>query len=500
MKKAYLLYVAVFFALGEIIGKSAGFLKDSPLILLSLGFIFFIILLASVKKEPLFIISLFALFAILGTMRYDAFNATPKNHIKNLVGRKVILEIEITSDPLDGGGLKAEGKMLILPHQEEKQVCGKMLVRIRGSEKTAYRYGDILRATGTLREIPRYPLGKSDYRKFLANKKIYAMLSLKKGSALKIGEVRSAPAKFVRFIYIVREKLSARVRVFFGRPYSGIVEALFLGKRGDLPKPLKESLSKTGTFHILAISGLHVGIIYFILRLALKVMKVNPKAAIILSVLFLACYAILTGARPSILRATVMFSFLSLGGLFGRKTSVYNLIGISALLILFFNPNQLFEIGFVLSYGAVLSIVYISPKIYRLLGSAKSGTVAAYLKGAISVSFAAWAGLLGVVAYYFGIIAPVTVIANILIVPLLFVIMGAGILFFIPGIFCKYMAVIFAGSTTFFIFLLVKIVEFLRNLPCAYFNVYGWDAKNAITYYVLLLGIIIICGKIKEKN
>ena len=491
MKKAYLLYASLAFALGEAVAKNIPFVKAHIFLPLIISLTVFLFLLTSIKKEKTFIIGLFSFMVFLGMAFYASFNVVENNNVKNLIGREVFIRGVIMSDPL-------EKKSFIIESRDG--VSGKILVRTRGQNLREYRFGDVVELRGTPREIPRYPLGRSDYRKYMANKKVYAMLYLKKETAKKIYEDKNFTSRFIKSMYYIREKLDEKVLAFFKPPYEGIVEALFLGKRTNISKPLKEALSKTGTIHILAISGLHVGIIYFILRICLKILHFGKKPAVIFSVIFLASYAVLTGLRPSILRASVMFSFLSLGELLGRKTSIYNLIGISALAILFVNPNQLFETGFILSYGAVLSIVCISPVIYRLLAGKKEKPFARYAKGAFAVSLSAWVGLLGIVAHYFGIIAPITVAANIVIVPLLFVIMGSGALFFIFGFFCKYAAVIFASSTTFLIFLLVKVVEFMKMVPCAYFNVYDFGFLQLATYYIALLVIILCIRNVTREN
>lgn len=131
----------------------------------------------------------------------------------------------------------------------------------------------------------------------------------------------------------------------------------------------KKLFTKTGVIHVLAVSGLHVGIIYLFLSWILKLKRnqVNAAWKIILLIFILFLYAMITGFSPSVSRAVLMFSFMRIGELFGKKVHTLNALAFSAFIILIYNPTELFQLGFQLSYFAVLSIVIFYPAIYGLL-------------------------------------------------------------------------------------------------------------------------------------
>jgi competence protein ComEC len=240
--------------------------------------------------------------------------------------------------------------------------------------------------------------------------------------------------------------------------------------------------------HILAISGLHVGIIYFALKVILKILRVGRNLSVILTVIFLMGFAIMTGARPSILRAATMFSILAFTGIRGRKTGIFNLIGLSCLIILLANPNQVFNTGFILSYAAVLSIVTIPPLLSRAF---PAGTKHFLLKSLL-VSLAANIGLMPLIAYYFGLVSPIAVIANLIVVPLLIVIMGSGLLFMTLGLLSGFLGLLFSGSVWIWLVALVNSVRVLREAPFAYFEVRPPHIWMIALYYIGIGAVIVI--------
>ena len=173
---------------------------------------------------------------------------------------------------------------------------------------------------------------------------------------------------FQQFINKSREKvLSILRRNIKGEKELGLAEALLIGYKDDLDRTLVQSYSNTGVVHVIAISGLHLGLIYWLLILLFKpLQKRNLKwlrPVFILTGLWL--FSLLAGAQPSVLRSAVMFTCIVLGDSFARKSSIYNTLALSAMLLLCINPYWLWDVGFQLSYAAVLSIVIFMQPIYN---------------------------------------------------------------------------------------------------------------------------------------
>lgn len=174
---------------------------------------------------------------------------------------------------------------------------------------------------------------------------------------------------FQQFIFSLRAKVLNILRKNIkGEKELGLAEALLIGYKDNLDKTLVQSYTNTGVIHVIAISGLHLGLIYWLLLLLFKPLQKNKtlkwlNPVLIISGLWL--FSLLAGAQPSIVRSAVMFTCIVLGNSFARKTSIYNSLALSAFLLLCFNPYWLWDVGFQLSYAAVLSIVIFMKPVYN---------------------------------------------------------------------------------------------------------------------------------------
>jgi competence protein ComEC len=155
-----------------------------------------------------------------------------------------------------------------------------------------------------------------------------------------------------------------------GEAECGLISALVLGYRNDLSPEIKAAYAETGAIHVLAVSGLHVGLIYLILDFFLRRIGFSDrrrpwmKAGMLLSGIW--CFALITGGAPSVLRAATMFSFVIAGKAINRHGSIFNTLAASAFFLLWLQPYMLFQPGFQLSYLAVIGIVFFQHRIYRL--------------------------------------------------------------------------------------------------------------------------------------
>lgn len=209
--------------------------------------------------------------------------------------------------------------------------------------------------------------GTFDYRRYCAFSGLYHQVFLKPGEYVLLPPAKKNP--LTHFFVSAREKVLQILRKNLpGQKEAGLAEALLIGYKEDLDKTLVQSYANTGTVHIIAISGLHVGLIYWLLTQVLKNFKKRKdlrwvKTLLIISTLFV--FSIVAGGTPSVLRSTVMFSVIAVGESSGRTASIYNSLAASAFLLLCFNPYWLWDAGFQLSYIAVLSIVIFMHPLYH---------------------------------------------------------------------------------------------------------------------------------------
>ncbi len=210
--------------------------------------------------------------------------------------------------------------------------------------------------------------GGFDYKQYCLFQKITHQVFLKKNDYTVVPTVDKK--WLTSFLVNVREKVLQVLRTYLDDSKElGLAEALLIGYKDDLDKTLIQSYSNTGVVHIIAISGLHLGLIYWLLVRLLRPFQNKRfmnwmRPFIIISGLWL--FSLLAGAQPSILRSAVMFTCIVIGEGIGRKTSIYNSLVFSAFILLCWNPYWLWDVGFQLSYSAVLSIVIFMRPVYNL--------------------------------------------------------------------------------------------------------------------------------------
>jgi competence protein ComEC len=209
--------------------------------------------------------------------------------------------------------------------------------------------------------------GAFDYAKYCAGQNIYHQLYLQRSDYAVLPGLKKN--RFQTVMLSLRDQVLAILQQYIpGEKEAGVAEALLIGYRNHLDKDLVQAYSNTGVVHIIAISGLHLGMIYGLLISVFKPFRRFKwtrfaKPIIILAVLW--GFTLLTGAAASILRSAVMFSFIVIGESIGRKSNIYNTLAASAFCLLVYDPNMLWDVGFQLSYAAVLSIVIFMKPIYR---------------------------------------------------------------------------------------------------------------------------------------
>ncbi|HJW16041.1 MAG TPA: ComEC/Rec2 family competence protein, partial [Flavisolibacter sp.] len=232
--------------------------------------------------------------------------------------------------------------------------------------------------------------------------------------------VRQTQSAFQAFIYNSREWIVRILKKYIpGEKEQGLASALLIGYKIDLDKSLVQSYTNTGVVHIIAISGLHLGLIYWLLLLVTQPLAKTKKTKwlrllIILSSLWL--FSILSGAQPSVMRSVVMFSFLAVGEIISRRSNVYNNLALSAFVLLCYDPFWLWDAGFQLSYAAVLSIIAFYKPIYNWFFFTNKGVD--FFWKLVAVTLAAQLLTLPVSIYHFHQLPLLFLFTNIVAVPL----------------------------------------------------------------------------------
>ncbi|MDY6801276.1 MAG: ComEC/Rec2 family competence protein [Bacteroidota bacterium] len=265
-----------------------------------------------------------------------------------------------------------------------------------------------------------------------------------------------------------------------------VLSALTLGYKEELSADVRESFSSSGAMHVLAVSGLHVGIIYIILVRILFFLQRNKYGRIIQSLLIILAlffYAFLTGLSNSVLRATIMFSIVGLGKVFIRQSNIYNNIFLSAFIMLLANPYSIADVGFQLSYIAVFSIIFFYPKIYSLI-EVKYALVDKIWQ-LIAVAIAAQIGTFPLTLFYFNQFPVYFILANIFIIPIAIILIYAAVTLFLFS-FSDFIVGFLAPAVKYITFGLNYAVKTISELPFSKIHNIQLDLFEVMTLILLI--------------
>ncbi|MDP5061693.1 MAG: ComEC family competence protein [Maribacter sp.] len=267
-----------------------------------------------------------------------------------------------------------------------------------------------------------------NYKKYLENLGVYHSMRIAHDELVKIkGSQTTLLGIAARTRNHIIEKLNQEN---FGADELSVIQALLLGERSDISEETYTNYQKAGAVHILAVSGLHIGILLLVIQFLLSPLKNIPNGRtliLILSVLFLWMFAFIAGLSASIIRATTMFTFVAYALYLNRPHNTFNILALSILFILLFiNPNLLFQVGFQMSYAAVFAILWVFPLLKELWFP--KNKIIRYFWQLLCVSIAAQLGVLPISLYYFHQFPGLFFVSNLVIVPALGLILGMGIL------------------------------------------------------------------------
>jgi competence protein ComEC len=277
-----------------------------------------------------------------------------------------------------------------------------------------------------------------------------------------------------------------------------------LGDRTDLSEEIKTAFMNTGTIHVLAVSGSHVVLVAEIIFVVVGLLRFSKRPKILIAIMALLYYMFLTGATPSVVRATLMIIVFYLGKLFEERTDVYNVLGVSAIIILLIEPKQLFDVGFQLSFSAVFSIVYFYPKLNALIPKIpeplEEFKILKWVWQLFAVSLAAQIGTLPFTAFYFGKVSIVSLFANLIVVPLVGLIVTIGLSGALLGIFSMWFASCFNEVNDILTIFTLNFVKWAEQVPYAIVNTATFGLRETIVYAALIGFLFNIGNKVIQKR
>lgn len=250
-----------------------------------------------------------------------------------------------------------------------KNARGKLLVTLKADSLSPIllNYGtEIIFVAKTNPTNPPYNPAEFDFKKWLANKNITRQVFVQQQEVVITAQNRGNP--FISYALNLRKKQVAIYRKLIKDDEAfAVASTLILGYRADLSPETLAAYSKTGTIHALSVSGMHVGLVYLVLSWLLAFMDRQRGLKAVKFILIFGLiwyYTLITGLSASVLRSAIMISVYMISKYKSRRTNPYNVLSLTALCLLAYEPLMLWDVGFQLSFLAVLGLIYLQPKIY----------------------------------------------------------------------------------------------------------------------------------------
>lgn len=366
-----------------------------------------------------------------------------------------------------------------------------------------FQYGDFIRFHSRIKKIQSFKNpGGFDHERYLHRKGIYVSGFVSNPADVVLIR-HGAASGFRRKLENYRSSLKELIYKNASSPEREVIEAITLGNQNAIPQTVRDNFASTGTSHILSISGLHVGMVaaggFFLILFLLKtseylMLKFNViKLATAASFLPVIIYSLVAGMGTPVLRSALMALAFFTALLIGRQKDLLHILFLAALIILIALPESLFEISFQLSFCAVWAIIYMVPKFndtsipYLSSIPHQVQPIIRRIYTMILVSIAATLGTLPIIIFHFNRVSAVTLIANLIEVPLL------GILVLIPALLAILTAVFAPGlagllikTAAFFTHISLDIINKLASLPWSSFNVVKPNIPEIIVFYMML--------------
>lgn len=440
------------------------------------------------KKDFISTCFLYISVLLLGGLLYFHSILLPKNHIAKILDitrpRRVVLigrvlspsetrktfygkqysKFVLSAEGLIYKGLKrkVKGKVLVLAYVPKLILAPTQKVQLYG------RLSLPRRATNP---------GQFDYREYLSRRDIYTILKVDKSRNIKV--LGYGPNFSVsKFSYRIRDYIKDLIERYIHYPQSDVLKAMLLGDRTAVSYRMNDIFLKTGTMHILAVSGLHIGLLVTLFIIILRLLRLPEVVRVIFIFMSLVIYCFIVNFRPSATRSAIMIAILILGRYLRKEADPINTLALSGIILLVINPKQLLDVGFQLSFLTVGAILFTYPKISKSLFQGKvlklksklSFAKEIFIKAFI-VSVVAWVASAPLVARYFNIVTPLSIFINIFVCLILYLIMAESILFCFVSFLSDNLAYIFSHNVNVSISLLINSINSMARLPFAYLRV-----------------------------
>jgi len=396
-------------------------------------------------------------------------------------------------------------------------VEGRVLLTVR--DQYPFKYGDFIRFRTRLRRPHNFNNpGGFDYERHLRYRNILVRGSISDPSGIAVLRENQGN-RWKTTLEMFRGNVRRLIRENSPTPAGEIIQAMVLGEQREIPKDVREKFNRTGTSHIIAISGFNVGIIallsIYLIRLMMKsfpylLLRFNViKVSTLGACLPIMIYAFIAGMGISVVRAAIMIVTFMVAIFLGRERDLYNTLALAAFIILIVFPHSLFDISFQLSFTAVAAILFITPRLALLIPKGKHeergiSFSEKVFKGILLFIMASLAAILGtapIVAFYFNMVSSIALVANIIVVPLLGMIaLPVSMAIILTAPISPTLTVVLVKISSFLVTISVSLTDFLASLPGSSFFIGTPTLLEMTAYYLFLIAMVKLTDTWKERN
>lgn len=473
-------------------GTFLGAKFNPPVLLVLIGLVPLPLLFCSSHRKLIIMASL-CLTAFVGGMVHfqSSLPVDDENHLQFYNGQdNVEIKGMVASDPevRDKAIQLCLSSSEIRTSQGWQEVSGTALLFL--PRYPDYSYGDVVMVIGKLETPPQ--LEDFDYEDYLAHEGIYSIVYYPKAEVLETSKGLAPLA----WVYSLRSRLSQVLTKTLPEPQASLAQGIVLGIRGMIPASLTDKFNRTGTVHILAISGINLSILVgMLLSLGIWLFGRRHYLYVWLALGIIWLYTLITGMNPPVMRAAIMASLFLVAEFLGRQRSAATSLALAAAVMVGMSPQVLWQASFQLSFLAMGGLIFIAPHFQdwgrRLVSSrpGESGTamsIAGIAVDSLSVTLGAILAVWPVVAYYFGIVSFAGPLASLCALPALSGIIITGILTGLIGVIALSLAQVIAWFAWLLLSYLVLVVNVFAILPLSFIGV-AIDVRAILGYYLVLL-------------
>jgi len=444
---------------------------------------------------PQGIISLIIIAFAFGWISKANQTLTNPLHWRNSENRITAFEGVVVSDVLDKTSTKRYSVRIttITSKDSSSHKNGQLHLYLKKEKNgEVLKYGDVIRVYATPSQIapPTNP-EEFNYSAYVARQQIHGQCFVSPDRVEVIGH--SPDLMILDQGFKIRKRLKSQIERYLPETETrAIAMALLIGVKDFLSDDLKTAYASAGAMHVLAVSGLHVGILYMILLGFLKPIEKRKGGNVIIAViaiLVIWSYTFVTGMSPSVLRAATMFSVFATSKAINRESNIYNSLGIAAFILMMFNPNLIFEVGFQLSFLAVTGIVYLQPKIYHLLYVKNKYLEKVWMITAVSI--AAQISTLPLTIYYFHQFPTYFFLSNLVVIPGAMIIMIGGIGMLGLGSVIDILGIWLGWLLHWIIWFMNWMVQLVEQIPGSLITWLYFDELQMLLVYGILILILL---------